>query len=238
MQKQLYLDKKLAFYSCFYGNNNNYSFKIPPLPSLKYDCYFYTNNKTLMKMLRNTPWLSIYCNKETSDDIIKSCMVGKHIKVLPYEYPILAKYDYLCYLDSKLGKVNELFVECFIKKYFINSNYALLLRKHEFIKPNIWNEYDVSMKQERYLIHSETYKKYINTQLENGLNENVETHAQCGFLIRNMKHPKMKEIDETWFKHIQECGIQDQISFFFVKQLFTDVIHPFSENPFLLTRRQ
>ena len=232
MQKQLYLDKKLAFYSCFYGNNNNYSFKIPSIPSLKYDCYFYTNNETLIKMLKLTKWKPIFINKEISDDPIESCMSAKEVKVLPYKYEELKSYDYLCYLDSKLGKVNELFVECFIKKYFINSDYALLLRKHEFIEPNIWNEYDESMKQKRYLIHSETYKKYINNQLKNGLSETVEIHAQCGFLIRNMKHPKIKEIDETWFKHIQECGIQDQISFFFVKQLFNDYIISFSEYPF------
>jgi hypothetical protein len=47
-----------------------------------------------------------------------------------------------------------------------------------------------------------------------------------------MKHVKMVEINTTWYEHINECGIQDQISFFFVKQLFNDNIYPFVENPF------
>ena len=38
----------------------------------------------------------------------------------------------------------------------------------------------------------------------------------------NMKHNKINTINTTWYQHIKECGIQDQISFFFVKQLFND----------------
>jgi hypothetical protein len=49
-----------------------------------------------------------------------------------------------------------------------------------------------------------------------------------------MKHEKIKEINNTWYQHIQECGIQDQISFFFVKQLFNDYIYPFTEIPFVV----
>ena len=32
--------KSLAFYTCFFGGRNNYSFLIPPIPSIKYDCYY------------------------------------------------------------------------------------------------------------------------------------------------------------------------------------------------------
>jgi hypothetical protein len=223
----------LAFYTCFYGTNNNEACKIPKLPSLKYKCYFYTNNITIFEKLKATNWIGIYDDKPTTHDIIKSCMIGKHIKVMPQEYPKLNEYDYLCFLDSKLDKVNEKFVENFINKYFIQQNYALLLRKHWFIHNNVWNEYNESMKQERYRIEAEKYKSYITNQVNAGLNEITQHHCACGFLIRNMKHEKMIEINTTWYKHIQECGIQDQISFFFVKQLFNDYIYPFTEIPFV-----
>jgi hypothetical protein len=42
----------------------------------------------------------------------------------------------------------------------------------------------------------------------------------------------MIAINTTWYEHINECGIQDQISFFFIKQLFNNDIYPFFENPF------
>ena len=222
----------LAFYTYFYGSNTNPAFNIPSLPSIKYKCYYYTNNKTIIELLTDTPWIGIYDNKETTDDLIESCMAGKHIKTMPHEYSELKDYDYLCYLDSKLDTVSETFVENFIAKYFIEQNYALLLRKHWYINNKVWNEYNASMSQSRYKLESDKYIKYIQTQVNNGLSEEVEQHCACGFLIRNMKHVKMIEINSTWYKHINECGIQDQISFFFVKQLFDEYIYPFSEIPF------
>jgi len=88
------------------------------------------------------------------------------------------------------------------------------------------------MWQERYKLESEKYINYINNQTYKGLSIITDYHCQCGFLISNIKHEKIKEINTTWYQHIQECGIQDQISFFFVKQLFNDYIYSFSEIPF------
>lgn len=184
-------------------------------------------------MLKDTNWIGIYIDIPTNDDLIQSCMIGKHLKAMPQEYNELKEYDYLCFLDSKLDKVNEQFVEDFIRKYFIENNYALLLRKHWFVHHNVWNEYNESMLQERYRIQKEQYKNYIEKQINNGLSEITENHCACQFLIRNMKHDKIIEINTKWYNHIQECGIQDQISFFFVKQLFNEYILPFTEIPFL-----
>jgi hypothetical protein len=184
--------------------------------------------------------------KHTNDDLIEGNMIGKYIKTCPHMFPHLKDYDYLCYLDSKLEHVSEHFVEQYVNKYFVcdndnndnnndnNKNYALILRNHTFLPPDIWKEYEVSMEQKRYRLQSEQYKKYINTQVESGLKTETPYHCQCGFLIRNMKHPEINNIGETWFKHIQVCGIQDQISFFFVKQLFSDYILPFKETPFII----
>ena len=223
----------LSFYTCFYGSNQNQSFKIPEIPSIKYDCYYYTNNVEILEQIKNTKWIGIFDNQPTNDDLIESNMVGKRVKVLPHEYKELLYYDYTCFLDSKLQKVDELFVENFIVKYFIEQNYMLLLREHWFIKNSVWIEYQESMLQKRYEIESDKYLKYINEQMSYGLSDTTEHHCACGFLIRNMKHEKIKELNEMWYSHILKCGIQDQISFFFVKQLFSEHIHPFTEIPFV-----
>lgn len=223
----------LSFYTYFYGSNDNPAYKIPELPSTKYKCYYFTNNNSIIDKLKDTGWIGVYDNKPTNDDLIESNMVGKRLKAMPQEYNELQSYDYLCFLDSKLGKVNEDFVEKMIDTYFIKQDYALLLRKHHFINDNVWNEYNESMKQERYIMEKEKYKKYIQKQLDASLSENTDQHCQCNLLIRNMKHRTMIDINNTWYQHIQDCGIQDQISFFFVKQLFNDYILPFTENPFV-----
>ena len=189
----------------------------------------------MMVKLKDTKWIAIYDNKPTTDDVIESCMAGKHIKTSPHEYKELKDYSYLCFLDSKLEEINEIFVEDYIKKYCIEQNYALLLRKHIFLKDDlisVWDEYSLSIRQDRYKLESEKYINYINNQTNRGLSCFTDYHCQCGFLIRNMKHEKIKELNTTWYQHIQECGMQDQISFFFVKQLFNNCIYSFSEIPF------
>lgn len=87
----------LAFYTYFYGSNTNDAFKIPLVPSVKYKCYYYTNNKSIIENIKNTNWIGIYDDKPTNDDLIESCMIGKHIKTMPQEYPELKDYDYLCF---------------------------------------------------------------------------------------------------------------------------------------------
>lgn len=225
----------LAFYTYFYGSDKNAAFKIPVIPSLKYKCFYYTNNLNLISLLQQTKWIPVYDNKPSDDDVIESNMIGKYIKTCPHEFPHLKDYDYLCYLDSKLEHVSEKFVEAYIRKYFETNTkkYAIILRNHTFIEPDVWKEYEVSMNQHRYKIQSDAYKQYIKSQIDAGLKSETPYHCQCGFMIRNMKHPEVNNIGEMWLKHIQMCGIQDQISFFFVKQLFSDHILPFREIPFV-----
>jgi hypothetical protein len=223
----------LAFYTCFYGAEDNPAFKIPPIPSTLYPCFYYTNNKKMIEMIEDTEWTGIYDDKPTVD-LIDSCMAGKHVKTMPHRYKELKDFDYTCFLDSKLGQINIAFVLQFIETYFIRNNYALLLREHWYLGGNIWHEYFESMKYPRYLPYSKTYIQYIESQLDAGLEETHPHHSAGGFLIRNMKHPETIRLNETWFQHIQQCGLNDQISFFFVKQLFpVDCILSFKEYPYL-----
>ena len=222
----------LAFYSCFYGVNSNVAFKIPELPSNKYDCYFFSNNTKMLKKLKSTNWISIFDDKQLTSDEIISSMNSKHLKSLPEDYTILKKYDYLCYLDSKLGKLNETFIENFINEYFIKKNYALLIPTHPFLKGFVWDEYKESMLQSRYRNEKHKYKKYIEEQKNSGLSETTEKHATTNILIRNMKNPNTIILGKKWHTHIQKCGIQCQISFFFVKQMFVNDILIFDESPF------
>lgn len=72
----------LAFYTYFYGTDSNEAFKIPELSSLKYKCYYYTNNIIIIELLKATEWIAIYDEKLMTDDLVQSSMVGKHLKVM------------------------------------------------------------------------------------------------------------------------------------------------------------
>jgi len=208
----------LAFYTYYFGNETNRN--IPPLPSSKYDCFYFTNNKQLFSKLQQTKWITVFVDRETRDETNESNMFGKFIKSCPDEYEELKKYDFLCFFDDKINTTNEMKVEEFINKYCVQQNYAFLIKEHCFLKHSVYNEFKESMNQSRYRIEAENYLKYIQNQKNNGLSDVTERHCQTGFIIRNMRHSKIDLIDHTWYSHIQECGIQCQIAFFFVKQLF------------------
>lgn len=218
---------KLAFYTCFYGDDENIAFKIPLVPSIIYDCYYYTNNLKLSEQLKNTQWKCIYDEtQKVSSDSVVSAMQSKYLKTSPDKISPIQKYDYICYFDSKIEKITPSFIEKCIKEHFINENYALILKRHDFLNGSVWNEYNESQKQERYVQEKHKYLKYIYEQMSNGLTDETTTHCNTGILLRNMKHPKIIEINNVWNKHVQECGIECQISFHFIKEIFKPYILP------------
>jgi hypothetical protein len=94
------------------------------------------------------------------------------------------------------------------------------------------SEFGLSMYQPRYYNERVRYYNYIQKQIMLGFRYKDDYHCTTGYLLRNMKHKKIIELNSTWYNHIQECGIQCQIAFFFVKQLFKNYIVPIKERPF------
>jgi hypothetical protein len=225
--------KYLAFYTVFVGSDNNPSFMIPEVPSEKYESYYFTNNKNILKKIEDTKWIPVYLEIDETDDEIYSCMKAKDVKILTHKFEQLRDYQYTCFLDSKLPKVSETIVQRLIYKFFILEDSAMALRRSNIVlEANVYKEFDESMKQSRYVRQAERYKEYIEEQKEKGFSTVTDDHFACGFIIRNMRHPKVKEINETWYEHLKNCGIQDQISFFFAKQKFNKIIKPIDINIF------
>ena len=231
----------LAYYTCFIGTDNNNAFAIPEIPSIEHDCYYFTNNHTMVQKLQNTKWKTVFIDFQSIDDIIENNMMAKHVKALPHEYEELRSYDYLVYMDSKVGKINEGFIYGAINCLFVSNNYAIAMREHwmcqdraENEKENIWREFSLAVtSQDRYKQQEAQYSDYITRQCKSGLSNLSDSHCTTNTIIRNMKHPKMKQIDYTWYAHILDCGIECQISFFSVKQLFEKMVYSFRDNPFL-----
>ena len=48
--------------------------------------------------------------------------------------------------------------------------------------------------------------------------------------IYNLNHDYTKKIQYEWFKHIKKCGIQCQISFNLLRQIYEDYIGEFKYN--------
>ena len=118
-------------------------------------------------------------------------------------------------MDSKYIHVDEQMVENLV-------GHPVFFREHPFISNSVWTELEESMQQERYRRERNQYIEYINKNVTEGLASETPSHLAGGFIIRDMR--KSRLFNETWFRHIQICGLNDQISLFFVKQLFADIV--------------
>jgi len=219
--------KKLGFYTCYFGGRSNYSRLIPPLPSIKYDCYYFTNDIDIYNKLKETAWIVIYMNDIPIHNChIKDTMESKKIRCCPHKFDVLNNYEYLCWFDSKL-QVYENKIEELVEKLSNDLNKIIVLNKHPYSNRfnSVWDEFNLAMNIPKYNAQKNQYIKYIEMQLNNGFNKNINIHFCGGWNIRKMCK-KTEEFGELWYEHIQECGIEDQISLQFIQQKYIDNIIP------------
>jgi hypothetical protein len=217
---------KIAFYTCFFGADSNERNKIPPSPKLD-DCFFFTNNPNTYANLEKTGWNRIFIDIPVKHNLTADAMDAKHLKACPYMYPELNGYDATCYFDSAL-KVNTEEVIELVNKAFTYSNYDMLIARHPFISAT-WptsakSEFANAMLQPRYAAERDKYERYMAQQILSGLLETDDIHYATGFIVRK-NNMEMRKLGEVWYRHILECGIECQISFFFVQQMFKGKIY-------------
>lgn len=216
--------KKLAYYTCFLGNDSNWAFTIPKIPSEKYDCYYFTNNDKMFKILSNTKWIPIKLDIPIKNNNILDCMNTKPIRTCPHKIKELQGYKFICWLDSKLN-VDEHKVDQLIEQ-MEKSNKKMVLSKHKFQFDTVWGEYNLAIQYEKYAEQKDMYKKYIESKLYSGISEKLPAHYCGGFTIRDLTDNRILSFNEEWLQNINECGIEDQISLQFVHQNYTDIILP------------
>ena len=78
------------------------------------------------------------------------------------------------------------------------------------------------MLQSRYKVEWEKTVEYINSEINNGYKLESQMYWTSA-ILRNMKHEDINLINETWYDHIQKCGIECQISFNFISQRFRSI---------------
>ena len=221
---------KIAFYSCFFGNDANDRNRIPKCPSLNHDCYFFTNNPNTYSALENTGWKGVYLGDKipVKSNATESAMDAKHLKACPYMYKELQNYDATCYIDSSLTITSLSQIITMAEETFKYSNYWMIIARHPFISetwlPSARNEFNNAMLQPRYAVEREKYEKYMTEQIVSGLLETDDIHFATGFIIRK-NCMEARHLGEIWYHHIKMCGIECQISFFFVQQMFKGGIY-------------
>lgn len=212
----------IAFYTCFFGTDNNERNFIPPAPASNFNCFYYTDNKATFEKLKSTPWRGVFLENPELEPV----MLAKWVKSCPHMLAELRHYPVTCYFDSALTvdgpKVTQLADN--MVKY---SSYSVCMARHPFISQewpaSAYSELKEAILQPRYAAKQGTYEAYIREQVESGLKDNDDIHFATGFIIRRNTH-LVRAMGEVWWSHICRTGILCQLSFFFVQQMFREHI--------------
>jgi hypothetical protein len=216
--------KKVVFYTCYFGGDNNHSKLIGKLPSATHDCVYFTNNLDIYKKLENTGWKRIWVdNIPIYDCHIKDTQSSKLLRCCPHKFDILSNYEYTCWIDSKLDVFEDKVMS--VINLLDNSDKCMALTKHPYSDrfTSVWDEYNIALGYQKYFSQKEQYFNYITKKINEGFSDKLDIHYAMGFNLRK-KCIDSEKIGEVWYSHILECGIEDQISFQFVKQLFSNLI--------------
>lgn len=223
------ISDKIAIVTAYIGKTSTGDSPILIPPKIKkFDCYFISNNPTVLKKAKKKDWIPVKVDhplldaSKSTENFIQNTYYGKEGKLFPQNF-VQKKYDILIWMDNKL-RLNIKELQHYLAENHSQLN-ALTLHKHPFIQ-NIEEEFNKSIEyQERYQSQKSKYHNYIEKQLTKNLSKHNSLHFQCGLIIYNMTHPKTTVIQTEWMNHINECGIQDQISFNFIAQLYKPYIN-------------
>jgi hypothetical protein len=219
---QIHSDYKpnLAIYSTYCGTTKNLTFCARRY--VDYPAYFITNNPEVLSIAEENGWIPLLIDGMVpSDDPIISATQAKFAKALPHRFEALNEYDFLFYTDDKY-KLAENMLPGLAASMRANKS-PIAMKLHPWLKPNVLLEFTESLGQKRYFDQRMMMIDYITSQIEVGLKAQSQHHFTTNCILRDMRHPEIANINETWYRHIQACGIECQVSFFFVAQMFKNV---------------
>jgi len=212
----------IAFYTCYLGPDRSWSNQVHDPPSRDLPCYYFTNNLNTFEAAKKKGWKPVWMDVPIDSDEVRNSENTKLLRCCPHLFEQLYKYSHLCYLDSKVWVTDLDTVLTLASELTDETPLVLSLHNSKDRYTTVWGEFNEAMLQERYARHKDRYVKYIKSRLRMGYRNEPLRHLS-GFRIQK-QCDLMRRIGETWFSHIQLCGIECQISWQFVIQEFPGAV--------------
>ena len=206
---------RLAYYTAFFGDNNSWVNIIPPLFSNVHDCYFFTNNQDMYDRLGGTKWKRVFLDIEIKTDYQLSSMDSKELKLCPHRFEELCGYEFTCWLDSTLIAYDDLICGLLDE---LNGCDVVMTRHPSNLK-SVWDEYYGAIALQKHQINRHRYAAYIESRLNRGYVAETDCFHCTGFILRRMCE-SVAAMCDLWLEEVKEGGINCQIIFHFVKQMY------------------
>jgi hypothetical protein len=218
--------KKIAYYTGFFGADDNWTCIIPPIFSTVEDCYYFTNNCSIYDRLADTKWIRIFVNTPIKTDYAGSAMDSKELKICPNRYEVLRPYEYTCWLDSTIF-IFESMVNRVIEILQATDSDMAMVKHPDYKKyKSVWFEYEMAMTLAKHQEIGHMYKKYIEKKLLEGYTDKISSYFYCTTFILRKNCERNSQMNESWLKNVYDCGIQCQIVFHFIQQEWNPLIFP------------
>ena len=233
-------DTSILFVTAYIGRNDysallHNSGCVPRVPSTKYRALAFTSRETeaacgFGTVASQQGWEVVYMDEvkaEYNTDEDNFNLSAKQPKICPHKFPAImnsgAKFMVWC--DNKYIP-NVQSAEKTIRSW--PNGGAVCFSKHPLRRMNgARTELEVSMEQERYARHEARMEAYIADQVSAGLKAEHRPHFTATCIYWNLRSHVAVQFQHEWWTHIEQCGIQDQVSLCFVAQKFESAIYPF-----------
>jgi len=211
---------KIAIYSNYCGSDNGLRTNVNTNRVNTYPHFFYTNNGVAAMQMQGAGWTPIVLPIPVHDDPVISCMQAKEQKCRPHLLKELQEFDFVVFRDAKMHgldfpKLPGIIAQ--MQKREFHSAFPVHAR-------NVVAEACESMFQPRYANQRAQICAYIGDSLRRGYRASMPIHFGCNMFVRDMRHEDTTPLGEMWMDHTNQVGLQDQISFHFVAQVFPEIL--------------
>lgn len=187
---------RIAIYTSIFGGYDKLKPQ-PQFPGVDYLCF--TNES-----IKQNGWAVIPIKTPDESPRISS----KRAKTSPHWY-LERSFTHSIWIDGSITIVSPNFVERCLNSL---NKYAIACMDHP-VGRCIFQEADGCRDMKKYktqrVIEQATHYMRLGYPKDNGL-------AACGIIVRDMRHPKLREIGDNWMYENLVWTYQDQISFPFV----------------------
>lgn len=193
--------------------------------------YFISNNDDCLSFAEKRGWVPCLLDTPVVPDSVLSASQAKIAKAMPHLFPFLAAHDYTFYFDDKKNLAPAQAASAFAK-FTEDSDFSLKVARHPFLSNSVLAELAEAMGQGRYFSQRQEAVSFILSKMAEGDAVRDIDLFWTAYIFRNMNHPDTSAANSEWYRSINACGIECQISFDFVAQHYKS-IKPFDLEDYL-----
>jgi len=230
------LDRSLLHRVAFLSGHFGVVTYLPPKPPTDHS-YFVIDSAApdwLAEVLRVYNWHVLQLPGKSDYDAINSTMRSKSAKIPQHRWAELDRYDFVVWFDDKF-QVNVSAAYRTISSWPPHA--AVALHRHpkrctaSFPDCSVMEEVDAAVQQQnRYRRQESITRAYVREQQRLGRQLAGHPLYQAGFIVYWQRHRQTDSFQATWMDHIAIAGINDQVSLFFVAQIFAESIIEFTRD--------